>query len=124
MKFVKLNLNPKNKQACDCVIRAISKAYSLDYWKVVTDLFNVYKKYGYIINERKCYEKYLKNKKATKLKMPSGKKYTILEFVENFANKNSTYIIKLYDHLTCVKNGVLFDTWDCGNRKIFTVWEI
>ena len=56
--------------------------------------------------------------------MPSGKKYTILEFVENFANKNSTYIIKLYDHLTCVKNGVLFDTWNCGNRKIFTIWEI
>ena len=39
---------------------------------------------------------------------------------------NGTLIVKVSRHLTCVKDGVLYDTYDCtrdGERCVYGYWK-
>ena len=41
--------------------------------------------------------------------------------------KNKTLILRLSNHLTCVKNGILYDTYDCsreGTRIVYGYWVV
>ena len=57
LKLKEVNVNHKNKKTTDCVVRAIAMATNKDYKEVAKELFEVYLKTGYAMNDRKCYEK-------------------------------------------------------------------
>lgn len=126
-QFKKYNANPKNKKASDCVIRALTVGLGKEYFDIVDDLVKVYKKTGYIINEPKCYTKYLEQLGYEKQKQPrkfDNTKYTVKDFINKLAKPNTTYILNLAHHLAVVKNSCLIDTWDCSGKTVGNYWEI
>ena len=52
-----------------------------------------------------------------------GKKrrLSVSEFAKR--HKKGTFILSLTGHVVCVKNGHWYDTWDCGDYKVFKYWE-
>ena len=126
-EYKEFNANPKNKKAGDCVIRAISIGLNKDYIEIYKELFETSLKTGYMVNDKKNFEKYLEKQKILKMKMPKridNTRYTVKEFVEEIAKPNKTYIINIANHLTVVKNGVLYDIWNCGRKSVGNYWVV
>ena len=127
MSFIVLNPNPKKKKTGDCVIRSLSIALNKDYWQIVEDLINVYKKTGYIINSKECFQKYLKNLGYEMQKMPrreNNTRYSVFTFLDEIAQPNTTYIISLANHLTVIKDKTVYDLWDCRHKFVGNYWII
>ena len=120
----------------DCVCRAICNATGEDY-KRIYDL----------INEISKRERTGKRKKGTSNARTGCYKYTEKEIIENILGwkwhptmyigigclthltedelPKGTLIVRLSKHLTCVKDGVLYDTYDCsrgGSRCVYGYW--
>ena len=98
--FIYDNVNPKNKITSDCVIRAITKAFEIEYDKALDLLVDTCRKTGYAITDKKNYEKLFKETyKLEMQKQPRHKnntKYTGKEFCEEF--NEGTYICKIVGH--------------------------
>ena len=45
--------------------------------------------------------------------------------VREFAKRNpiGTYVIRVPNHLTAIKDGKLYDIWDCSYEICDTVWK-
>lgn len=122
VKFKNENVNPKGKKAADCVIRAITKVTGKDYWQVAEDLFAMQKKTGFMLNEKKCYEKVLEQYGYTK--MPQPRKYDNTKYlageIDQLCNKNA--VIGVANHLTCYVDDCVVDIWDCRRKTIGNYW--
>ena len=97
----------------DCALRAISHFLEEDYKYIRKDLFNLASKMWRMPNDDVVIEKYLNNigiKKQSPLKRVGNKKYKIGNFP-----LIGNYLIRCSKHVTCLKNGVVHDTWDCRN---------
>lgn len=126
-KFENYNANPFKKKTGDCVIRAICVALKEEWKDTYKGMYDVAVETGYAISCKENYKEYLLKKGYKMQKMPKrddGKKYTVKEFIEEVAEPNKNYIIKLTHHLTCVKNGKLIDIWDCSRRKVGNYWVV
>ena len=122
-----LNLNPKGKKTCDCVIRALSLATGKSYEQVYREIFEISLKTGYMLNEKRVEDKFLEQNGFIKIKQPKkfdGTKYTIGELDWALTNSGrgeslgEAVIVRCAHHLTCVKDGVLYETWDCRRKCI------
>lgn len=120
----------------DCVCRAICNATGEDYKKIYD-----------LINQISKNEKTGKRKKGKSNARTGCYKYTEKEIIENILGwkwhptmhigcgcmthltkdelPKGTLIVKVSKHLTCVKDGVLYDTYDCsrdGLRCVYGYW--
>lgn len=121
LKFELRNVNPKNKKTSDCVIRAIVLASGKDYNVVLEDLYKVMKKTGYMMNEKRCYEKLLDSYGFIKIKQPKrndNTKYLVNELDELIDSNQYDIVVSMANHLTCIKNNTIIDTWDCGRKTV------
>ena len=121
----------------DCVVRAICNASGLDYKKVYDD-----------INELAKRERIGKRKRSISNSRNGVYKETYKKYIENtlgwaWYNCSSigvgctahlcadelplgTLIVKVSRHLTCVKDGTLYDTYDCSRdeqRCVYGYWR-
>lgn len=118
--------------AGDCVVRAICNATGLDYKEVYDNINLLAKK-----------EKITKRKKDISNARNGVYKSTWKKYLENLGWKwhscmgigtgctthlceeelpKGTLMVQVSKHLTCVKNGVLYDTYDCtrgGTRCVY-----
>jgi hypothetical protein len=104
----------------DCVIRAIAHATGLDYMKVFTDLCNLAITTGYLPNAKKTYEPYLISigwKKHSPMKNGHNKKVRLKNY-----KTEGTYIVLTAGHLTCIKDGIMYDVWDCRKSCGNSYW--
>ena len=125
--FIKYNNNPKNKKTGDCVIRAISFATKNSWEKTYRALAELGIKNCLILNDTNNWRKYLKLLGYEQQKMPrkaDNTRYTVHEFCNQLAKKDVTYIIKVANHITVVKDKDLYDTWDCSNKSVGNYWII
>ena len=126
-KFKEYNANFKNKKTTNCVIRALAVAMD-KYWKdVFSEMTQQTLETGIMYDEKKVYEKYLEKNNWTKHKMPrrgDNTKYTVKEFLEELANKNTAYVIAVAGHLTVIKDLTLIDTWDCSCKSVGKYYTI
>ena len=114
------NVNPKNKKTSDCVIRALSKASNKSYEQVLRELVEITLKTGYMINDKKCYEKWLADNYFIKMPQPKkfdGTKYLVGE-INELIKSDDKVVISLAHHLTCVVDNQLIDLWDCRRKTI------
>jgi len=114
--YVFRNENPKGKKTTDCVIRAITTATGKTYEEVARELLEWSLKTGFAFNDKRCYQKYLESlgfKKQKQVKKSSGKWYSISEIAEKIENG----LVHATSHLTCIKDGNVYDTWDCSKKK-------
>lgn len=122
----------KKENVGDCVVRAICNATGLDY-KEVYDNINLLAKE----------ERITKRKKGISSARNGVYKSTWKKYLENLGWKwrscmgigtgctthlceeelpKGTLIVQVSKHLTCVKNGILYDTYDCtrgGTRCVY-----
>lgn len=118
------NINFKNKKTGDCVVRALSKASGKDYKQVAQELFDLYMKYGYMMNDKHTYEKWLETNGFIKYKQPrwdDGSKYLVGE-IESLIRAKDKVVISCANHLTCVYENELIDLWDCRGKCIGNYW--
>lgn len=126
----------KGKDTGCCVCRAICNATGKDF-KEVYDLINQISKNEktgkrkrkrsnartgvYKYTEKEIIEKILGWKWVPTMTIGSGCKMHLNED----EIPNGTLIVKVSHHLTCVKDKVLYDTFDCtreGNRCVYGYW--
>lgn len=36
---------------------------------------------------------------------------------------SGTYLVTMPSHITVIKNGTLYDTFDCRNRRMWNAWK-
>lgn len=127
MEFVKYNNNPKQKITTDCVIRAISFATDKTWEDVYRDLVELGIGNGLMVNDRKNWKTYLKKLGYNMEKMPKtldNKRYTVEQFADEIAHKGWTYIVKITNHITVIKDKKLYDIWNCKNKCVGNYWII
>ena len=119
IKYITENVNPKNKITTDCVVRALTKATGRPYKDVFMELVALSLKTGYFINEKRLEDKFLEANGFVKMKQPRKSDNTKYEIGEiDKLIKRGMVIVRCAHHLTCVKDNVLYDTWDCRHKCI------
>lgn len=125
--FIFNNPHPKGKIVGDCVKRAIVIASGKDYMDVQRDLnrlkkitncekFNSNKNYKYYIEKVLGYKK---------LSFPAQKgKGRMTGLLFSIKYPKGTYILRMASHLSCCKDGVINDTWDCSEKCVYNAWEV
>lgn len=121
------NAHPKGLLVRDCVKRAISKAAGMDYHEVQLAL-NRYKKItgAKAFNSDRNPDKYVVNVlKAVKLSFPAKRGVPRMNG-ERFckAYPKGSYILNMAGHWSCCVDGVIYDTWDCSEKCVYTAFKI
>lgn len=127
MKFIEYNANPKNKKTGDCVIRSISFATNTKWEIIYRNLAEQGIAKGLMVNDPKNWKRYLEllGYKIQKMpRKPNNKRYTLEEFCDEIAEDDTTYIVKIANHLTVVKNKNLYDTWNCCKKYVGNYWAV
>lgn len=117
------NANPKNKHTADCVVRAISLGLDKRYKEVLFDLTELSWETGYDPTSKQVIDKYLKQNGFIKMKQPrwgNGTKFTGKEFCTSI--KRTAIISIGSHHLSCIKDGKIWDIWDCSGRCVGNYW--
>lgn len=128
MFFVELNVNPKQRNIQDCVVRAISLAMNKDYNLTYQELVNwsIQQGEGWLFNYRQSYGNYLVCH-GCEVHMPfkiGRRKARVYDLYNHPKFSNGTYVVLLKGHLTVVTGNHLYDTWDCSNKIIELIWEV
>ena len=111
------NENPLNRYEDDCVIRAISCATGKS-WDYVYDYLSDIAQYeGTLLDKREFVLNYLdRTYKRLNVKGTVG-------YVSSMYPRN-TLLITMRGHITCSKNGIIYDTFDCRNREAEYIWLV
>lgn len=120
MKWKKFNQNPNNLKVGDCVVKSISLALDISWFKVYDDLCKIGNSLSCMPNDIETVKIYLQNYELVTPKIRKGDKRPK---VKDF-NKNNIFILRIANHFTCVINNVLYDTWDCRNSAVYRYWIV
>lgn len=131
--FRNYNANPKNKVTSDCVIRALSTAMERPYNEVYEELFKFSLKCGLMLNDPKCYDKYLQEQGWRKHKQPrktDNTKYTGVEWCKYLQDGYDYVIGELKPmiahigghHIVAIIDGKVYDTWNSTLGAIGNYW--
>ena len=117
-----LNKNPKARDTEDCVLRAVSLAQGKTWDKVYDELSQLAKERGMLFSDAEFVEDYLDSLYQRTCYKNNKVAMTVGEFVEN--HPEGVWLVTMRGHITCVKNGILYDTFDCRDRLIWCAWEV
>lgn len=118
------NPNPLKKEIGDCVVRALCKAEGLEWDIVFEELFEYGKEFKEMPNADVCWKQFLLNRGYIQHKV-SNKKGSKRPTVEGFskANTESTYVMRVANHVVTIQDGYYYDLWDSGQRSVYGYWE-
>ena len=122
-----LNVHPEGKLVPDCVKRAITTAAKMDYHQVQLEL-NRHKKVtgAKKFNDDRNWKSYIENVlDSRKLSFPAVKGMSRMNG-ERFckAYPKGSYVLNMAGHLSCCVDGVIYDTWDCSHKAVYTAYRI
>ena len=112
------NANIKGNFVNDCVIRAISVAEGKSWDKTYEELSDIAQEEGILLDDVNFVEKYLDKR----YKRVSHCSKTIGEFIDEYPR--GVYLLTMRGHITVIINGVLYDTFDCRNRRMWCAWFV
>jgi hypothetical protein len=117
-----ITIKYKKDRTNDCSIRAIAHFLDMDYKHIRNRIFNLASELWRMPNDDLVIETFLNDrnfKKQSPLKSRGNKKYKIGNFP-----LVGTYLIRCSRHWTCLKDGVVLDTWDCREWKAQSFYKI
>ena len=126
-RFNFYNAHPEGKRVGDCVKRAISLVAQMDYHQVQIEL-NRYKKItgAKTFNSDYNPHKYCENVLfMTKLSFPAEKgkaRMSGYTFAKHYPK--GRYILNMAGHWTACIDGVIYDTWDCRDKCVYTAYAM
>ena len=114
--YVFLNKNPYGLRIGDCVVRAISTALDQTWERTYVDLCVEGFGFGDMPNSNAVWAKYLQGRGYKRHVIPDTCPdcYTIARFAAE--HPQGTYIVATGTHAVCVKDGVIYDSWDSSNE--------
>ena len=121
-----LNEHPKDKRVGDCVKRAFTTATGQTYKEVSKELNQIKRDLnanGY--NDNSVWRKFISQKKWYKIPFQATageKRMNGHRFCEQYPE--GTYVLRMAKHLTVCVDGVIYDTWDCTEKCVYTAWEV
>lgn len=113
------NANSQGNFVNDCVIRAISVAENMNWGDTYDDLSRIAKKNGILLDDVDFVDPLLDYRYN---RIPLLYDMYVGEFVEE--NPFGVYLITMPGHITVLKDGIIYDTFDCRDRKIKDVWKV
>lgn len=127
MHYCFFNPHPQNKIVNDCVKRAITKASGRDYKEIALCL-NRYKKVTGApkFNSKENAVRYIeKEMQGIRMTFPVKAGQPRMNG-ERFCKRypKGTYILQMPKHVVCVKDGIIYDTWDCSLKCVYGAWKI
>lgn len=121
------NPHPQGKLVNDCAKRAIVRVTDKDYHQVQLEL-NRYKKISKAekFNDRVNCNSYVENVLGgIKLSFPAVKGQSRMNgyrFCEKYPK--GRYILNMAGHWSSCVDGVIYDTWDCRNKCVYTAYKL
>lgn len=112
------NMNPKGNNIDDCTIRAISLAEGISWEKAYDNLSKSAKKMGLMMSSVEAIENYLDQR----YKRVSCYSKTVGDFIKK--HPHGIYLITMPGHITVLKNGINYDTFDSSNRIMWCAWRV
>lgn len=112
------NANAKGRFTNDCVVRAISLAENKTWDETYKELSEIAQNNGIILDDVNFVEPLL-DSRYERICYDST---FVGEFIEE--HPNGTYLVTMNGHITCVKGGILYDTFDCRNRIMKCAWKV
>ena len=113
------NANSQGNFVNDCVIRAIAVAENATWGDTYDDLSRIAKKNGILLDDVDFVEPLLDYRYD---RIPFLNNISVGDFVTS--HPIGTYLITMKGHITVVRDGILYDTFDCRDRMIKDVWEV
>lgn len=123
MAFVMFNNNPYGKQVGDCIIRAVSKALNQSWETSYIDLASQ----GFFMKDmpssNSVLNSYLHSKGFRRYTINNlcPDCYTFRDFAKD--HKSGTYILCTGSHVACLKNGILYDSWNSEAETPLFYWK-
>ena len=123
IQYKKINVNPKNRKTGDCSTRALVGVLGISYAEALKLQFEESLQCYYDPTSKQVMERVLKRFGYTKMAQPrkyDGTKYLVSEIDELVSDKQmkNGILVTVANHHTCVKDGCIQDTWNCGNKCI------
>lgn len=111
----------------DCAIRAVCKAFNLD-WLAAFDRLCVYaRKNQCLPNQDKATKPFLEDAGWHYTSVGRGKRITVADLAKTFSSCDGPMIahvrVGYRTHLVTIQAGKYYDTWDCGNKLIYGYWS-
>lgn len=116
--FKYMNANPEGNNIEDCTIRAISVAEGISWDKAYDKLSASARDMRLMISSVDAIEEYL-DRHYKRVKCYIG---TVGDFIDT--HPHGTYLITMRGHITVVKNGINYDTFDCKDRYMWCAWKV
>ena len=118
-----INVNPKNRKAGDCSTRALANTLSITYEEAIDLQCEVAKKTYYGLTDKQVMEGVLEKFGYVKMKQPrkaNGSKYSVKELDEILTKQQMEegVFVTVANHHTCIKDGYIQDTWNCGRKSV------
>ena len=113
------NANINNNFVNDCVIRAISTAEDKSWSETYDDLSRIAKKNGILLDDVNFVEPLLDYRYNRADTYPNE---TVGDFVGRHCE--GIYLITMPNHITTAIDGVVYDTFDCRNRPLWSAWKV
>ena len=112
------NANPELNDVEDCTIRAISVAEGISWDEAYIKLCRFARLRGLMISSVASIERYLDDN--------FERINTDCELVGEFAEKytKGIYLITMKGHITVLKDGIIYDTFNPSERLIRNVWRV
>lgn len=128
-EYKRYNANSRGTHTDDCVKRALSMAFDIDYNVVGKELNRIMKeKRARFWNVARVFEPFIyEHGGSDRTPPPDGEMNLLLEEFADTYGKEGVYIVETNDkpttpgrgnHLTCVIDGTIFDSWDSRNQYV------
>lgn len=112
------NANPNKSNIEDCTIRALSVAESISWDEAYDMLSESARDLGLMLSDVRAIEHFLDLRYD---RVPIYEK-KVGEFIEN--HKRGVFLITMPGHITVLKHGINYDTFDSSKRPIFSAWKV
>lgn len=112
------NANPMLNDIEDCTIRALSVAEDISWDEAYKKLSDYARRKGLMLSSVKSIENYLDDHYYRTCNYD----ITVGEFIAK--HPAGTYLITMDGHITVLKNGINYDTFDCRDRLMWCAWEV
>ena len=112
------NANTKGNFVNDCVVRAISVAEDKSWNETYEELSDLAQIEGVLLDDVEFIENYLDKRYIRECHYSKS----VGEFLEEFPT--GTYLITMKGHITTIIDGVLYDTFDCRDRRMWCAWKV
>lgn len=121
------NAHPKGLSVGDCVKRAITVAAQMDYMEVQRQLnrhkrITGAKSFNSEYNPHHYVETVLHGIKLSFPAIKGQQRMNGQTFCEQYPH--GRYILNMAKHWSCCVDGVIYDTWDCSNKCVYTAYKL